>query len=151
MKIKKYLEQSPTLAIHLAYENMIPQINKELKADDLNLLQGLVLTALFFEEREDVTPSQLAELFQTTRGNISHIVSHLEYKGWIKRIVKKDDARHFHLELKAEGRKKALTLIKYYDRLQDTFEKALGVSQTQKTVDGIRAIAKTFKESRSKS
>ena len=49
MKIKKYLEQSPTLAIHLAYENMIPQINKELKAENLNLLPGLVLTALFFE------------------------------------------------------------------------------------------------------
>ena len=146
MKIKKYLQQSPIFALNAAYENVIPKLNKQLKADQLNLLQGLVLTALFFEEREDVTPSQLADLFQTSRGNMSHMLSHLEAKGWVKRVVNKDDARHFHLELKAEGKKKAMTLIKFYDRLQEVFEQELGSQNCYKTVSGIRSLVKVFLE-----
>jgi DNA-binding MarR family transcriptional regulator len=147
MKIKKYLEQSPVFAINAAYEAMIPQINKKLKKDDLNLLQGLVLTALFFEDRKDITPSQLADLFETSRGNMSHILSHLEYKGWIRRVVNGKDARQFQIELKAEGRKKAVSLIRFYDRLQSLFEKELGVAVCQKVVDGMKAMASAYRNS----
>ena len=124
MKIKKYLEHSPLLALNLAYETLISSLNKKLKDQELNLLQGLVLTALFFEESSDVTPSQLADIFETSRGNMSHILSHLEYKGWIRRVVNTKDARQFQIELKPEGRKKALNLIKFYDRIQNHFEKS---------------------------
>lgn len=147
MKIKKYLQQSPVFAINAAYEAVIPKVNKQLKADQLNLLQGLVLTALFFEDSSDVNPSKLAEIFQTSRGNMSHILSELEYRGYIKRVVNEKDARGFKIELKSEGRKKALTLIKFYDRLQEMFEKNLGVGNCQKTIDGIYAISKLKIES----
>lgn len=144
MKIKRYIEQSPVLAINLAYESIITKVNRELKKENLNLLQGLTLTTLFFEERENITPSELANLFETSRANMSHILSHLEYEGWIKRVLDKGDARKFHLELKAEGRKKALSLIKFYDRLQDSFEKEIGLNNCQKTVDGIRQLVQVF-------
>lgn len=147
MKIKKYLEQSPVFSINAAYEAVIPQINKRLKQDNLNLLQGLVLTALFFEDRKDITPSQLADLFETSRGNMSHILSHLEYKGWVKRVVHDKDARQFQIELKTEGRKKALSLIRFYDRLQNVFEKELGATACQKVVDGMKAIVSAYKKS----
>lgn len=143
----KYLQQSPIFALNSAYETIIPKLNKQLKADHLNLLQGLVLTALFFEDSRDINPSRLAEIFQTSRGNMSHILSDLEYRGYIKRIVHDKDARQFKIELKSDGRKKALTLIKFYDRLQDVFEKSLGVSHCQKTVDGVHSIAAAFKKS----
>lgn len=146
MKIKKYLQQSPIFAINAAYETLIPKINKQLKQDNLNLLQGLVLTALFFEEKQAVTPSQLAEIFQTTRGNVSHMLSHLEYHGYVKRVLDSKDARRFHIELKSEGRKKALNLIRFYDRLQSVFEKELGESACQKTVDGVLLMSTLFKE-----
>lgn len=147
MKIKKYLQQSPVFALNYAYENMIPKINKQMKTDHLNLLQGLVLTALFFEGRDDVNPSYLAEVFQTSRGNMSHILSDLEYKGFVKRVVSEKDARGFRIELKAEGRKKALSLIKFYDRLQNLFEKNLGQNYCQKTVEGIHKISDVFNKS----
>ncbi len=148
MKIKKYLEQSPIFALNSAYETVIPKLNKQMKSDQLNLLQGLVLTALLFEDRADVNPSQLAEIFQTSRGNMSHILSELEYRGFVKRVVNDLDARGFKIELKAEGRKKALSLIKFYDRLQNLFEKNLGVQNCQKTVDGLLAISKVFSQFR---
>lgn len=147
MKIKRYLQQSPIFALNAAYEAIIPKLNKQMKSDQLNLLQGLVLTALFFEERTDINPSQLAEIFQTSRGNMSHILSDLEYRGYIKRVVNDKDARKFKIELKADGKKKALVIIKFYDRLQDLFEKNLGVNICQKTVDGIHAMTDIFNRS----
>lgn len=145
MKIKKYLQQSPVIAINTAYEAIIPKLNKQLKSDNLNLIQGLVLTALFFEESGEVKPSQLADIFRTSRSHISHILSDLEYKGFIRRIVNSQDARSFQIELKAEGKKRALLLIKFYDRLQSQFEKDLGLSYCQKTVKGIFTLVDSFK------
>jgi DNA-binding MarR family transcriptional regulator len=142
MKIKKYLLHSPIFAVSAAYEALIPKINKQLRADDMNLLQGLVLTALFFEEGGEARPSQLADIFQTSRGNMSHIISHLEYKGYVKRRLDDQDARSFRIELKADGRRKALTLIRYFDRIQELFEKDLGVRTCQKTVEGIHLLLK---------
>lgn len=144
MKIQKYLKQSPIFALNAAYEAVIPKLNKQMKSDHLNLLQGLVLTALLFEEKTDVNPSYLAEVFQTTRGNMSHILSELEYRGYVKRVVSDKDARRFKIELKAEGKKKALSLIKFYDHLQEQLEESLGVQNCQKTVDGIWALSGAF-------
>lgn len=144
MKIKKYLQQSPIFALNAAYENVIPKLNKQLKVDQLNLLQGLVLTALFFEDRNDVNPSSLAEVFQTSRGNMSHIISDLEYRGYIKRVLNEKDARGFKIELKSDGKKKALALIKFFDRLQNIFEKNMGSQTCQKTVDGLHAISEIY-------
>lgn len=151
MKISKYLEQSPVFAINSAYEAVIPSLNRRLKNEEVNLLQGLVLTALFFEGRSDITPSMLAQQFKTSRGNMSHILSHLEYKGWVKRVLDPKDARKFYIELKPDGKKKALSLIKIYDRIQNLFEKELGLKSCQQAASMILRIAGTLEKSRFKS
>lgn len=145
MKIKKYLVHSPIFALNAVYEHVIPKLNKHLNLDDLNLLQGLVLTALFFEDKIEVTPSKLAEVFQTSRANMSHILSDLEYRGYIKRIVNERDARGFKIELKADGKKKALSLIKFFDGMQDNFERTLGIQNCQKIVVGFYEVSKIFR------
>lgn len=144
MKITKYLNASPVFAINAAYEAIVSDINRFLKNEDTNLLQGLVLTALLFEEKDNITPSQLATVFHTSRGNISHIVSHLEYKGWVKREVSPKDARQFQIVLKPEGKKKALKLIKYYDKIQDLFEDHLGVTACKSTAENITTLKETY-------
>jgi DNA-binding MarR family transcriptional regulator len=146
MKIKKYLEQSPVFAINVAYERIIPALNLQLKPEGLNLLQGLVLTALFFEERGNITPSELSSLFQTSRANMSHIISHLEAKGWVRRGVNNKDARQFHIELKAEGRKKALSMIKFFDRMQSVSEKEMGVTGCRKLAESLALTAGIYKK-----
>lgn len=151
MKISKYLEQSPVFAINSAYEATIPSLNKRLKKEDVNLLQGLVLTALFFEGETDITPSMLAQQFKTSRGNMSHILSHLEYKGWVKRILDPKDARKFYIELKPDGKKKALSLIKIYDMIQNLFEKELGSTNCQKASSIILRLTNVLEKSSFKS
>lgn len=145
MKIDKYLQQSPLFALNAAYETVITSLNREMRQEGLNLLQGLVLTSLFFEGRTDVTPSSLADVFRTSRGNISHIISSLEEKGYVRRRLDVEDARRFHLELKPEGRRKALHLIRFYDRWQDFFEKEVGVGVCRETVGGLQRLTEAFK------
>ena len=145
MKIQKYLELSPIFAINSVYEAVIPHFNKRLKKEGVHFLQGLVLTALFFENNPEVTPSALATLFRTSRGNMSHIVSHLESKGWVRRNLNPQDARQFHIELKAEGRKKAIALIKIYDQVQELFEKELGAGACQKTTAQMHQLTAIYR------
>jgi DNA-binding MarR family transcriptional regulator len=144
MKITKYLNASPVFAINSAYEAIISDINRVLKTEDSNLLQGLVLTALLFEEKDTITPSKLAQVFHTSRGNISHIVSHLEYRGWVKRVVSPTDARQFQIVLKPDGRKKAVKLVKYYDKIQDLFENQLGISNCKQAAESISKLKETY-------
>lgn len=142
MKIKKYLEQSPLFALNLAYEALITDFNRLLREEEVNLTQGLLLTALFFENKTDIRPSDLAVALRTSRANISHNISYLESKKWVRRQVDEKDARSFQLELRPEGRKKALVLIKAFDKAQDRFEKELGVGPCQKLVSTILKLVR---------
>lgn len=146
MKIEKYLKQSPVFALNSVYESIIPKLNKKMRTNHLNLIQGLVLTALLFEDRNDVNPTHLAETFRTSRGNISHILSELEYRGYIRRVVNERDARGFMIELRPEGKKKALSLVKFYDRIQEFFETRIGIQNCKFTIDGLSKMAEVFTE-----
>ncbi len=145
MKIRNYLNESPLVALNGVYEAVITDLNRQLRKEGVNLMQGLILTALLFEDSETVTPSQLAEVFQTSRANVSHMVSHLEANGWVKRAVNKEDARKFHLLLKPEGKKVALRLIKFYDSIQNKIEKQMGESRSRKLVDGLHELKAIYK------
>lgn len=148
MKIEKYLSASPIFAISVAHERIISDVNRRLGKEEVNILQGLILVALVFEESPEVTPSMLAKEFQTSRANISHAISHLEYLGLVKRGVSASDARKLHISIKPEGKKKALRLIKFYDRLQDLFEESTGAQQCRKTVEGLRGFLSAYSTKR---
>src|SRR5674476_149937 len=115
MRIDAFLEQSPMFAVNRAarrFESLTAQV---LAADSLGFLEGLVLAAIFFEAPRLIRPSQLAETFGTTRGNVSHCVSSLEAKGLLLRKIDPDDARAYRLTLKPHGKKCALRVIGAFD------------------------------------
>ena len=73
MRIDAFLKESPMFAVNRAarrFESLTAQVLAE---DSLGFLEGLVLAAMFFESPLPVKPSQLAEAFGTTRGNVSHL------------------------------------------------------------------------------
>lgn len=100
--------------------------SRTLAGDDLSFLEGLTLAALFFEAPQLVKPSQLAETFGTTRGNVSHCISSLEAKGLLQRRIDAEDARAYQLALKPQGKRCALRVIGAFDRLQKEFEGEVG-------------------------
>ena len=113
---------------------------RALAHDDLSFLEGLALAALFFEAPKMVKPSQLAETFGTTRGNVSHCVSSLEAKGLLQRKIDPNDARAFLLALKPQGKRAALRVIGAFDKLQKEFESEIGKTALTEMLKSIRKL-----------
>jgi DNA-binding MarR family transcriptional regulator len=139
MRITTFLNESPLFAINRAarrFETMTAQI---LAADDLSFFEGLILAGMFFESPRPVKPSQLADAFGTTRGNVSHYISSLEAGGLLQRKIDPADARAYQITLKPQGRKCALRVIGIFDKLQRECEQEIG---TVVLADMLRAIRK---------
>lgn len=114
--------------------------SRALAGDDLSFLEGLALAALFFEAPKMVKPSQLAETFGTTRGNVSHCISSLEAKGLLQRKIDPADARAFLLALKPQGKRAALRVIGAFDKLQKEFEGEIGKTALAEMLRAIRKL-----------
>jgi len=140
MRIDAFLEQSPMFAVNLAarrFESLTAQV---LVADGLGFLEGLILAAMFFEAPKLVKPSQLAETFGTTRGNISHSVSSLEGKGLLLRKIDAEDARAYLLMLKPQGKRCAVRVIGAFDKLQSEFEQEIGKTALAEMLKSLRKL-----------
>ena len=140
MRIDAFLQQSPMFAVNRAarrFESLTAQV---LAADELSFLEGLTLAAMFFEAPRLVKPSQLAETFGTTRGNVSHCVSSLEAKGLLQRRIDPEDARAYQLTLKPQGKRCAMRVIGAFDKLQLEFEVEIGKSALGEMLKSLRKL-----------
>ena len=141
MRIENFLKESPMFCISLTARRFDALTVRLLEADDLNFLEALILAALFFEAPAAVRPSQLAETFGSTRGNVSHCISSLEAKGLVQRKIDPQDARAYHLTLKSQGKKTAVRVIGALDKVQREFENKVGKEALQSALHVIRSLA----------
>jgi DNA-binding MarR family transcriptional regulator len=140
MRIDAFLEESPMFAVNRAarrFESLTAQV---LAGDGLGFLEGLVVAGIFFEAPRPVKPSQLAETFGTTRGNVSHCISSLEGKGLLQRKIDPGDARAYQLTLKPEGKRCALRVIGAFDKLQKEFEQEIGKTALREMLKDLRKL-----------
>jgi DNA-binding MarR family transcriptional regulator len=140
MRIDAFLRESPMFAVNRTarrFESLTAQV---LAADGLGFLEGLVLAAMFFEAPRAIKPSQLAETFGTTRGNVSHCVSSLEAKGLLQRKIDPEDARAYLLTLKPAGKRCAVRVIAAFDKLQKGFEDEIGKTALSEMLKSIRKL-----------
>jgi DNA-binding MarR family transcriptional regulator len=140
MRIDAFLQESPMFTVSRAARRFEALAARALADDELSFLEGLVLAALFFEAPQPVKPSQLAETFGTTRGNVSHCLSSLEAKGHLQRKIDPDDARVFLLALKPQGKRTAVRVIGAFDRLQKEFEGEIGKMALSEMLKAIRKL-----------
>jgi DNA-binding MarR family transcriptional regulator len=140
MRIETFLEQSPMFCVTLVARRFDALTARLLEADGLNFLEALILATLFFESPAAVKPSQLAETFGTTRGNVSHCISSLEAKGLVQRKIDPEDARAYHLALKPFGKKAAMRVIGALDKVQRGFEKEIGKDALHSALQVIRSL-----------
>ncbi|MGA2888978.1 MAG: MarR family transcriptional regulator [Terracidiphilus sp.] len=140
MRIDAFLHESPMFAVNRAARRFESLATQALGADSLNFLEGLVLAAMFFEAPQSVKPSQLAEAFGTTRGNVSHCVSSLEAKGLLQRKIDPDDARAYQLTLKPQGKRCAVRVIGVLDKLQKKFEWEIGKTALSEVLKALRKL-----------
>jgi DNA-binding MarR family transcriptional regulator len=140
MRIDAFLQQSPMFAVNRAARRFESLTTQVLAADGLGFLEGLILAAIFFEAPRPVKPSQLAEIFGTTRGNVSHSVSSLEGNGLLMRKIDPEDARAYLLTLKPQGKRCAVRVIGVFDKLQNEFEQEIGKSALAEMLKSLRKL-----------
>lgn len=140
MRIDAFLAESPMFAVSRAARRFEALAGRALAGDGLSFLEGLTLAALFFETPGRVKPSQLAETFGTTRGNVSHCISSLEAKGLLQRRIDPQDARAYQLALKPQGKRCALRAIGAFDKLQKEFENELGKTALGEMLQSLRRL-----------
>ena len=140
MKIDAFLRESPMFAVSRAARRFEALAAKALAGDDLSFLEGLILAALFFEAPLPVKPSQLAETFGTTRGNVSHCISSLEGRGLVQRRIDPADARAYQLALRPHGRRVVPRVIETFDFLQREFEHEIGRTALGEMLKSLRRL-----------
>ena len=140
MRIEVFLQQSPMFAVSRTSRRFEALATSALAGDNLSFLEGLTLAALFFEAPGAVKPSQLAETFGMTRGNISHCISSLEAKGLLQRRIDPEDARAYQLALKPQGKRSALRVIAALDRMQKDFEVEIGKTAFNEMLKSLRKL-----------
>jgi DNA-binding MarR family transcriptional regulator len=140
MRIDAFLNESPMFAVHRAARRFDALAARALAADKLGFLEALVLAALFFEDARQTKPSQLAETFSTTRGNLSHCLSSLEAKGLVERKIDPEDARAYRLSLRLQGKRAAMRAIAALDRLQKEFEHEIGKAALAEMLKSLRKL-----------
>ena len=140
MRIDAFLRESPMFAVSRAARRFEALACRALAADDLSFLEGLVLAAMFFEAPLPVKPSQLAETFGTTRGNVSHCISSLEGRGLVQRRIDPADARAYQLALKPQGKRVVPRVIEAFDTLQREFESEIGRTALGEMLKSLRKL-----------
>ena len=140
MRIEEFLRQSPVFQANRIARRTEASLNVILRDEGLTFFEALMLAAIFFEKKGGIKPSELAETFQTTRGNVSHCVSSLEAKGLVRRRIDADDARSFRLVLQPLGRRRAVRAVGIFDRMQTHFEKDVGVAKLAGMLERMRAV-----------
>ena len=148
MRIETFLKESPMFCVTLAARRFDMLATRLLQTDGLNFLEALVLSTLFFESPGVVKPSELAAIFGTTRGNVSHCVSSLEAKGLVQRRIDPEDARVYHLALKPQGKKAAIRVIGALDKLQREFENEVGKDALQSALRVIHSLGSVVPHNR---
>lgn len=144
MKIKSYLTQSPIFALYRAQNLIILRFQKKLKKHQVHLIQGLILTSMFFEDR-DVRPLELQNVLRVEKSNLSHALRGLEKKKLIKRSMHPKDARGYLFQLTSSGKSTALDLIKDFDFIQNTFEEKLGQKKSVEIIQAINDLTEIVK------
>jgi DNA-binding MarR family transcriptional regulator len=140
MRIEAFLRQSPIFQASRIARRMEVSLNAILRDEELTFFEALMLAAIFFEKKDGIKPSDLAETFQTTRGNVSHCVSSLEAKGLVRRRIDPEDARSFRLVLQPVGKRRAVRVVGIFDRTQTHFEKNVGVAKLTGMLEQMRAV-----------
>jgi len=140
VRIESFLKQSPVFQVNRIARKMGASLNLILEDEGMTSVESLILAAIFLEKKSDITPSRLAETFETTRGNVSHCLSSLEAKGLVQRRIDPEDARAFRLALLPKGRRQAARVVGILDRMQRHFEDRVGAQELQDTLDQMCAV-----------
>lgn len=110
-----------------------------LKSKELtNIRECYYLLKIYYSERE-LSQEDLCDIFCQSKGTVAKTLRKLEDKGYIERIINKDNRRKYILKLTKKGDE----LIPVLKREVDHWHNAVGLAEvSEETMDVIRAVAR---------
>jgi len=124
---------SVDLEVHLGYllrrvsNHVSGAFARALKAKHTSVAEWVVLCRV--HERPGITPGELAEALNLTRGAVSKVIDKLEAKSWIVRSTKPQDSRVQLLSLTRSGSRNLPQLAEIADQNDRAFFDVLHTSE----------------------
>lgn len=140
MKIQNYLRQSPVFVVDKTASSLNARLAERLAPEEVVPMQGLVLTALYFESGQPALPSALAKAFETSRSSMSQCLTALEKRKLIRRELHPKDSRSYRISLTTDGKKKAIRLVRIFDHFQQQFESKIGEASLMGAMKMLRSL-----------
>jgi DNA-binding MarR family transcriptional regulator len=111
---------------------------QKLLASGVTVAEWVILREMF--DRNDIAPSDLAELTGLTRGTISKLADRLIAKQLLARTYATDDRRYQTLALTTAGRSLVPSLAKLADENDEQFFAALSPKQRKRLVNTLKKL-----------
>ena len=125
MKFQEFMNKSDLMGLYGSYQNHFLPLIQELKNKGCNLNESLILLALFFEPRQQATPTQLQECLFIPKDRISQSLKSLEKSKWIQRSLGEKDRRLRVVTLEKSAKKLCTDLIESFETHEQRLESKL--------------------------
>ncbi len=139
MQIARYIRESPVCTLERVHRHVLAEVNHALEPFGVNFVQGLVLIAIYSEKRP-VNPSELSEAFGLSRVVVSQCLARLDELGFIARNLDNRDARRTNVTIQAKERLQIQRMMNVFHRIQDRFERLLGVGTLKSIQEGLEKL-----------
>lgn len=150
MEIDQYLRQSPIYLFNEIHQILFRDVKFLLKEKGVNFLQALIIITLFLERRKKkdlrkkISPGDIFKALKVSKGGMSQNLSFLEEKGWLKRVLDREDARSFSLELTELGELRALELMQIMELKEKNIETKMGKIHLDELVETLERFKKEY-------
>jgi len=116
-KLALYFESHNGYWMRLVSNHSQGKLTRELQANNTSIAEWIVMCHV--RERPQITPGELAENLDMTRGAVSKVIDKLEAKKWVARMAKAEDGRVQLLSLTRQGSQmlpKLLEMVNHHER-----------------------------------
>ena len=114
----------------------------ELSELGINYVEALILSSLIFEnEKENIGPTRLANVLGIKKARSSQALTRLQKMGYVRRELSMSDSRRFQIVLQPLGRKRAMIVVKMFNKMEENLEDILGSTKATSIQKELRKLA----------
>ena len=142
MKIKNFVEKSIVSSLYMVTASFQNSLEVELSELGINYVEALILSSLIFEnEKENIGPTRLANVLGIKKARSSQALTRLQKMGYVRRELSTSDSRRFQIVLQPLGRKRAMIVVKMFNKMEENLENILGSTKATSIQKELRKLA----------
>ena len=127
-----------------AYRTASDADKKQIKGYGLSSSEFAVLELLYHKGRQPI--QQLASRILLTSGSMTYVVSQLEKKGYIRRVVSEHDRRVFYAELTDAGNALLAEIFPVHEEFMHRMMSGISEEEAEILIESLKHLGSTIKE-----